>query len=138
MTEAPRYRKGHPGLYRRKIPIFWWVYKSAHARFVLRELTSLAVAFYSVTLLVFVYKVSHGETEYSNFLTTLANPVFVAANGVALVLAIFHSITWFNLAPKAMVIRLRGRKVPGLAILVLNLVAWFVVSGALILAAVLA
>jgi fumarate reductase subunit C len=42
---------------------------------------------------------------------------------------VFHAITWFNLAPKAMVIRLRGQRVPGRWIVIGNLAAWALVSG---------
>jgi len=42
---------------------------------------------------------------------------------------LYHSITWFNLSPKAMVVRLGRFRVPDLMIAGGNYAAWFVISG---------
>ncbi len=125
---TPRYRKTRRGVFRPGIPIFWWVHKWVHARFVLREVTSLAVAFYAVILLLHVWSISRGAEAYGRFQDLLAHPVFVAVHVIALGFAIFHSVTWFNLAPKAMVLKIRGRRVPGPAIIGVNFVGWLVVT----------
>ena len=54
----------------------------------------------------------------------------LALNVVSLGFVIFHAVTWFNLAPKAMAIRLRGKRLPGLAIAAPNYIAWLVISAA--------
>jgi fumarate reductase subunit C len=43
---------------------------------------------------------------------------------------LFHAITWFNLTPKAMVLRLSGKRVADWVILGLNYAAWLLLSGA--------
>jgi fumarate reductase subunit C len=53
----------------------------------------------------------------------------IAANLVSLFFVLFHSITWFNLTPHAMPIRLGGKKVPGWMIAAPNYVAWIAISG---------
>ena len=52
----------------------------------------------------------------------------VLLNAVSLLFVVFHAITWFNLAPQAMVVRLRGQRVPGTWIAASNYVAWAVAS----------
>jgi len=52
----------------------------------------------------------------------------VALNAVSLLFVVFHAVTWFNLAPKAMVVRLRGKAVPGKWIAASNYAAWALVS----------
>jgi fumarate reductase subunit C len=52
----------------------------------------------------------------------------VVLNGISFGLVLFHTITWFNLAPRAMVVRVRGRRVPDLLIAGSNYAAWLVVS----------
>ena len=52
----------------------------------------------------------------------------VLVNVVALIFVMYHAITWFNLAPKAMVVRLRGKRVPPAWIAATNYLAWTVVS----------
>jgi fumarate reductase subunit C len=37
-------------------------------------------------------------------------------------------VTWFNLAPKAMAVRMRGKRLPAVAIAAPNYAAWVVVS----------
>ena len=52
----------------------------------------------------------------------------VALNVVSLLFVVFHAVTWFNLAPQAMAVRLRGQRVPGIWIAASNYAAWVVVS----------
>jgi fumarate reductase subunit C len=52
----------------------------------------------------------------------------VLVNVVALIFVLFHAITWFNLAPRAMVVRLRGKRVPSAWIAGSNYLAWAAVS----------
>ena len=53
----------------------------------------------------------------------------VILNILSLLFVLFHTITWFNLTPKAIVLRVRGRRLPDLLIAAPNYVAWLVVSG---------
>jgi fumarate reductase subunit C len=50
-------------------------------------------------------------------------------NVVTLAFVLYHAVTWFQLTPKAMVVRLRGRRVPGAAIAASAYAGWVVVSG---------
>ena len=49
-------------------------------------------------------------------------------NIVALAFVLLHAITWFNLAPKAMVIRMRGRRLPPRSVAAAHFAAWAVAS----------
>jgi fumarate reductase subunit C len=51
-------------------------------------------------------------------------------NVVALAFVLLHSVTWFNLAPKALVIRVGHWIVPPKFIVAANYAAWIVVSAA--------
>ena len=46
---------------------------------------------------------------------------------------LYHSITWFNLAPKAIVIRLGANKIPAFVIAGLNYGAWIVFTIAILI-----
>jgi len=113
------------------MPIFWWVHKWIHMRFILRELTSVFVAFYAVVLLFHVRSVAVGPEAYAAFLAWLRSPPALALHGVALVMVLFHSVTWFNLAPKALVVRVGEQRIPGWIIAGMNFAAWGVFSGVL-------
>lgn len=123
-----RYKKYRPWLYRPRYPILWWVKKWAYFRFILRELTSLAVAFYAVVFLLYVNAVSEGPEAFASYTEWLRSPISIGLHAVAFLFLVFHSVTWFNLAPKAMVVRIGGRKMSGLVILAMNYVMWAVVT----------
>ena len=120
--------KGHPKLYFRRKRIFWWTHKWTHFRFILRELTSLAVAYFAVCLIVLIPAVSTGKESYEALMGLLQHPVLIVVNVVALLLLMYHSITWFNLAPKAMVIRIGKLRIPEVLIAGANYGAWIVLS----------
>ena len=112
-------------------PIFWWAKKWVHARFILRELTSVPVAFYAVILILQIRAMGLGPEAYTNFTDWLKTPLSLTLHVVSFFFVIYHSITWFNLAPKAIVIRIDKIRIPGLLIVGLNLAAWVVFSVAI-------
>jgi fumarate reductase subunit C len=112
-------------------PILWWAKKWVHARFILRELTSVPVAFYAVILILQIRAMGLGPEAYTNFTDWLKTPLSLTLHVVSLFFVIYHSITWFNLAPKAIVIRIGKIRIPGLLIVGLNLAAWVVFSVAI-------
>ena len=128
VQENPRYTKYHPKWHRVRMPIFWWVHQWPHLRFILRELTSVPVAFYAIVLLFHVRAVAQGQEAYADFLSLLQSPIPIVLHAVAFVFVIFHSITWFNLAPKALVIRIGNKRIADWMILVANYFSWVVIT----------
>ena len=130
MSAEPHYTLYHPRWYRRRVSVWWWLRKWSYAGFVLRELTSVFVAFFAVVYLWQLRAVAHGPEAYGQFLARLKTPLFFVLDTVAFLFVLFHAVTWFNLTPKAMVVRLRGTRVPDAVIIGLNYAAWLVLSGA--------
>lgn len=126
------YYKGYPKLYIRVKPIFWWLKKWSSFLFILRELTSVAVGYYAVVLIMMIRAINEGPQAYTEFQMWFTSPLIVVMNLFALGLSIYHSITWFSLAPKAMVIQIGSNKVPGFIISGMNYGAWVVLSATLI------
>ena len=122
--------------YRPPVPVFWWTRKASYLVFVLRELSSLFVAWLVLYLLLFVRAVTRGEAAYADFLDRAASPWLVAVNLVAVGFLMLHTVTWFSLTPKAMVVSIRGHRVPASAILagqyaalaVVSAVVWWLVT----------
>jgi len=94
--------------------------------FVLRELSSVFIAWFVVFLLLLVNSISDGS--YQDFVTWSGHWWMVAINVVALLFVLLHMVTWFALAPRAMVIKMRGRRVPPLQIVAAHYLAWLVLS----------
>jgi fumarate reductase subunit C len=133
---APTYTEFHPRWYRPPISTYWWLGKSAYVKFILRELSSVAVAWTVAVILVQIRAISSGGDAYTRFLNRMASPWMIAINVIAFAFLLLHSITWFNLAPKAMAVRVRGIRVPGLLISGPQYMAWIAIS-AIIFAIVL-
>ncbi len=124
----PKYTPFHPQWHRARTPIFWWLGKPAYVKFITRELTSIPVAYTAVLLLAQVWVLSQGEQAYESFLTVLRSPAAIAVHALVLLGLLFHTITWLNLAPKALVVSIGGRRVPDAAIAIAHYAAWLAAS----------
>jgi fumarate reductase subunit C len=114
--------------YRPRISLWWWLSKGSYLLFVLRELSSVFVAWFVVFLLLFVRAVYQGEDQYRDFLAWAGNPVVVLVNVIAFLFLILHTVTWFSLTPQAVPARVRGRPVPAAAVVASQYVGWVAVS----------
>jgi fumarate reductase subunit C len=126
------YTDYHPRWMRPRVSTYWWLERAAYLKFILRELSSIFVAWFVVYLLMLVRAVSQGEPAYRQFLDWSGSPTVLLLNVVSLFFVVFHSITWFNLAPQAMVVRVGDTRVPGLLIATAHYLAWAVVTAFLI------
>ena len=114
--------------YRQPVSLLWWTKRRSYLMFVLREISSVAVAWFVVHLLLLVTAVQGGPAAYRAFLDWSATPFILLVNLIALAFVVLHAVTWFNLAPKALVVRMQGRRVPPRAVAAGHFAAWVVVS----------
>ena len=103
--------------YRRPVSVWWWTRKRTYFLFVMRELSSLFIAWLVLYLLLLIRAVDHGPAAYADFLDRAASPWLVVLNVVAFGFVLLHTVTWFSLTPQAMVVSVRGRRVPAAAII---------------------
>lgn len=103
--------------FHRRMPVLWWVRKRSYFLFVMRELSSLFVAWLVLYLLLFVRSVGRGEAAYDDFLDWASSPWLLVLNVVAFAFVVLHTVTWFSLTPQAMVLDVGGRRVPPAAII---------------------
>ena len=66
MSADPHYTLYHPRWYRRRVSVWWWLQNRAYARFVLRELTSVFVAFFAVVYLWQLRALAQGPEAYGS------------------------------------------------------------------------
>ena len=114
--------------YSRPTEFNWWLTNRTYFFFVVRELTSVLIAAYMVFLLVLLRRLAAGPEAYAAYLRFLGSPGMLLFHLVTLAAALYHSITWFRLAPMAITLRVRGRRVPGATVVAANYAAWLVVS----------
>ncbi len=122
------YTEYHPRWYRPRVSTWWWLGRWSYLKFILREISSVFVAWFVVILLLQTRALSRGPQAYSEFEAWLRSPLVLLLNSVSFFFVLFHTVTWFNLAPRAMVVRLRGKRLPDLWIAAANYIAWAAVS----------
>ncbi|MCH7618358.1 MAG: hypothetical protein IH880_01130 [Candidatus Marinimicrobia bacterium] len=132
MSINPDYSKYHPKWFRKSMPIFWWTRKWVHMKFILRELTSVAVAYSAFLLLLIVRALNQGSEHYFEVTAMFKSPVILILHTVMFLFLIFHSVSWFSLAPKAIVLRIGKKRIPDQATIGLNFLAWFAVSSVIV------
>jgi fumarate reductase subunit C len=128
MNQTPVYSAYQPRWYRPRVSTYWWLGQWGYLKFILRELSSIFVAYFVVLILLQLCALRDGPEAYAAFQSWLRMPGIVALNVVSLAFVLFHTITWFNLAPRALVVRLGGTRLPDPLIAGSNYVAWLVVS----------
>ena len=126
------YSEYHPKWYRRRIPIFWWIRRFAYTKFIAREMTSLGVAYAALLLLAFTWALARGPIAFGSLMELLQWRPLVFFHVFILVVLLFHTVTWLNLAPKALVMRLGRRRVPDAMVLLGHYLAWLVASAGVV------
>ena len=124
MNEQPVYTPYHPRWLRSRPSTYWWLKRRAYLAFITRELSSIFIAWFIVYLLLLIRAVSQSDASYRQFLAWSRHPLVLLLNVVTLFFVVFHAVTWFNLAPKAMVVRMGGKRVPASLISASNYLAW--------------
>jgi fumarate reductase subunit C len=114
--------------YRRPISTWWWTRKRTYFVFVMRELSSIFIAWFVLYLLLLLVAIGRGATAYDDFLDWASSPLVVVLNVVSLAFVVLHVVTWFNLTPQAMVVQVRGRRVPASLIIASQYAGLAVVS----------
>jgi fumarate reductase subunit C len=128
MSQLRAYSDYQPRWYRPRVSTYWWLWRWAYLKFILRELSSVFIAYFVVLTLLLLQALRQGPEAYAAFQAWLKTPHILALNGVSLFFVLFHTVTWFNLAPRAMAVRVRGQRMPDALIAGGNYAAWAVVS----------
>jgi fumarate reductase subunit C len=115
-------------LYHRKMPATWWLTKWSYFLFMLRELSSVFIAVFLVVYLCQIYQLSQGPEAYSAFAQKLASPGWVLFHLVALLFALYHSITWFQSSAVVLTLRIGERLISRPIVTALHVGAWVMVS----------
>jgi len=127
-SNTPIYTEFHPRWYRRHVSVYWWLGQRQYLKFILREVSSVFVAWFVVLTLLQLRALRVGPEAYARFVHWLEHPATIVFNVICLFFVIFHAITWFNLAPRAMAVKFRGKRLPEIFISAPNYAMWIVVS----------
>jgi fumarate reductase subunit C len=120
-------------LYYPKMPRTWWLQKPAYLLFMLRELSSVFIAIFLIVFLVQIYQLTKGPDAYAAFVQKLSSPGWIVFHVVALLFALYHSLTWFESTAVIMPLRLGERAVTRNLVFALILGAWIAVSAVILI-----
>lgn len=96
----------------------WWMDNRFFSLYMLREATALFALSYCALLITGLYSLSQGEAAWNAWLGALTHPVCIAFHCLALAAVLYHTLTWFRLAPKIMVVRIGDWTLPQKSMLI--------------------
>ncbi len=115
--------------YVREVPKHTWFFRHPrYMRYMAREITCIFIGAYTLILLCGLAHLAEGQASYDAFLQTLASPLSVAFQILTLILAVYHTVTWFNVTPKALPVQIGEEFVPNGAIAGAHYAGWAVLS----------
>jgi len=108
----------------------WYMRNGRYKVYVLRELSSFLVVFYSfLTILALAALASDSPDRWNAFLASQQGYAMIAIHGLALLYFLFfQTFPWFKLAPKAMPVQLGENKLPDSYIIIGHYVAWVAIT----------
>jgi fumarate reductase subunit C len=115
-------------LYRPKMAATWWLKKKSYFLFMLRELSSVFIALFLLVYLYQIYQLTQGPEAYLSFTQRLNSPGWILFHLIALLFAVYHSVTWFQSSAVVLPVRLGEHVVSRQIVTALHIGAWVVVS----------
>jgi fumarate reductase subunit C len=91
----------------------WWLKQPRYIRYMMREMSAAFIGIYVLILIAGLFRLSQGEAAYDAFLAVAEGPAGLTFAIIAMVFAMYHTYTWFQVTPKAMPLTLGGKRVPG-------------------------
>jgi len=122
--------KGSP--YHPVMPANWWLSRPSYARYLLRELTCVFVGAYAGAWILGLNALAGGRAGWEGFLAMMMSGSGLLFQVVALISVLYHMVTWFELAPRSMRLRVGGRSVSPMTVIVGHYIVWAAVTVAVL------
>lgn len=97
--------------YKPEMPKDWYLKNPFYTRYMLREATSVFVGLWMLNLTVGMWRLSQGEAAWNDWIAYQGEPWMILFSLITLGMAIYHTVTWFAIAPRAMPAVIAGKKV---------------------------
>ncbi len=101
----------------------WWLGTQTYLSYMMREVSSLFIGGFSVIMVWGLYRLSQGEVAYTAWTESLWNNT-VLFSVIAFLFAVYHSFTWFLVTPKAMPLKIAGKRLSSYVIIAAHLLLW--------------
>lgn len=108
---------------------FRWIFRHPrYVRYMAREFSCLFIGAWTLLMVWGLKQLADGPAAWAAFLECLQSPGSIAFHLLALGFAGYHSITWFNLTPKALPLQIGEHFLPGAAIAGAHFGGWAALS----------
>jgi fumarate reductase subunit C len=118
--------------YLRPITSEWIFRHPRYLRYMVREFSCLFIGGWTLMMVWGLKQLAEGPAAWAAFLQLLATPASIVFHLLTLAFATYHSVTWFNLTPKALPVQRGEEFVPDAVISGAHFAAWGIVSLALL------
>ena len=88
----------------------WWRRDPFFVRYMIREVTAVAVLVYAIILMFGVLRLSQGEAAFNGWLAALRSPGSILLHLILMVSFAVHAKSWFDIMPKTMPMMFAGGK----------------------------
>ena len=112
-------------------PATWWLRNLKYFLFMMRELSSVFIAAFLILYLYEFFLLSKGASVHAAFQLSLRTPAFLLFYAVALLFAVYHSVTWFGVVGRIQIVKIGSLKVPPVLVTASAFVGWLAVSVAI-------
>jgi fumarate reductase subunit C len=114
--------------YLRPITSEWIFRHPRYLRYMVREFSCLFIGGWTLMMVWGLKQLAQGPAAWSAFLQFLATPASIVFHLLTLAFATYHSVTWFNLTPKALPVQRGEEFVPDAVISGAHFAVWGLVS----------
>ena len=96
---------------RRVLGSRWWLKRRSYFMIFLRELTAVFIVAYLVIMLIGLARLGDGVEPYEAFQNMARSPIMAILSLIIFLFTLFHSITFINLIPRGMALRIGEERV---------------------------
>ena len=94
--------ESHRKPYIREVKKTWWLDNRAYLKYMIREGTAVLSLLISLELLaICLITVFYPDNSQTIIASMIQHPAMIVFNIIALLAVLFHTVTWFNIMPKA-------------------------------------
>ncbi|MDH4173189.1 MAG: fumarate reductase subunit C [Betaproteobacteria bacterium] len=118
--------------YARAVTSEWIFRHPRYVRYMVREFSCLFIGGWTLLMVWGLKQLAAGPDAWAAFLELLRSPASIVFHVLALAFAAYHSVTWFNLTPKALPLQRGEAFVPDAAIAGAHFGVWAALSLAML------
>jgi fumarate reductase subunit C len=106
-----------------------WIFRHPrYVRYMAREFSCIFIGAWTLMMVWGLKQLAEGRASWDAFLEMLRSPWSIAFHVLVLGFSLYHTVTWFNLTPKALPVQIGEAFVPDAVIAGAHYAAWVLLS----------